>query len=96
MEGDQGQGTEKFVVRLPLGMRRLIALAAAAHRRSMNSEIVAILEHSLGNDAEDGDAGDEPAAGQVTAVLTPQEMELLRRLRHLTESQRRALLQLLG
>ena len=34
---------EKFVVRLPKGMRRRIADAARAYHRSMNSEIVARL-----------------------------------------------------
>lgn len=96
MEGDHSQGTEKFVVRLPLGMRGLIALAATSHRRSMNSEIVAILEQSLGHGSSNGSAADRDSGVQVTAVLSPQEMELLRRLRQLTDAQRRALLQLLA
>lgn len=39
--------TEKFVVRLPKGMRAQIAEVSKLSRRSMNSEIVARLEHSL-------------------------------------------------
>lgn len=39
---------DKFVVRLPDGMRERIAEVARDHHRSMNSEIIARLEKSLG------------------------------------------------
>ena len=39
--------TEKFVVRLPKGMRENIAELANQHHRSMNSEIVSRLERSI-------------------------------------------------
>lgn len=38
---------DKFVVRLPDGMREQIAEVAREHHRSMNSEIIARLERSL-------------------------------------------------
>lgn len=38
---------DKFVVRLPDGMREKIAEVARTHHRSMNSEIIARLEESL-------------------------------------------------
>ena len=38
---------DKFVVRLPDGMRERIGEVARSHRRSMNSEIIARLEQSL-------------------------------------------------
>lgn len=38
----------KFVVRLTTRMRKQICLAAKHYRRSMNSEIIARLEHSFG------------------------------------------------
>ena len=38
---------DKFVVRLPDGMRERIAEVARDHHRSMNSEIIARLERSL-------------------------------------------------
>lgn len=41
--------TEKFVLRLPQGMRAKIHQAANYGRRSMNKEMVARLEHSLAN-----------------------------------------------
>lgn len=40
---------EKFVLRLPLGMRAKIHHAANRGRRSMNKEMIARLEHSLAN-----------------------------------------------
>lgn len=46
---------DKFVVRLPDGMRERIADVAKEHHRSMNSEIIARLEKSLGTpDIEEG------------------------------------------
>jgi hypothetical protein len=46
---------DKFVVRLPDGMRERIAETARNHHRSMNSEIIARLEASLNS----GDIVDE-------------------------------------
>ena len=43
---------DKFVVRLPDGMRERIAEVARNHHRSMNSEIIARLEQSRGRYAE--------------------------------------------
>lgn len=39
--------TDKFMLRLPDGMRDQLRLLAEANNRSMNSEIVTRLEHSL-------------------------------------------------
>jgi plasmid stability protein len=47
---------DKFVVRLPDGMRERIADVARNHHRSMNSEIIARLEQSL---FQEGTLGDE-------------------------------------
>lgn len=41
------RAADKFVVRLPDGMRERIAVVARDHHRSMNSEIIARLERSL-------------------------------------------------
>lgn len=38
---------DKFVVRLPDGMREKIAARARGHHRSMNSEIISVLEREL-------------------------------------------------
>lgn len=45
---------DKFVVRLPDGMREKIAAVARDHHRSMNSEIIARLDRSL-NDPSQAD-----------------------------------------
>jgi hypothetical protein len=102
------KSAEKFVVRLPPGMRRRIADAARCYRRSMNSEIVARLEQSL-------DSGDAPypvtepvpaatvhdapvAEAPKTGVLpseADQEDQLLSAFRNLSPERRRALLALL-
>src|SRR5690606_5938242 len=42
------QEVEKFVVRLPKGIRGMISEISRVNHRSMNSEIVARLEESLG------------------------------------------------
>lgn len=47
---------DKFVVRLPDGMRERIADVARNHHRSMNSEIIARLEQSL---IQEDSLGDE-------------------------------------
>lgn len=39
-----GRGSDQFVLRLPDGMRSQIKEIAARNRRSMNAEIVTILE----------------------------------------------------
>lgn len=102
------KSTEKFVVRLPPGMRRRIADAARGYRRSMNSEIVARLEQSL----DSGDppcpateqipvaaVQDAPAPGIRPAGALPaegdQEHRLLHAFRNLSPERRRALLALL-
>lgn len=43
-QGTTGRGSEKFILRLPAGMRDRIAKLAAQNGRSMNSEIIAALE----------------------------------------------------
>jgi hypothetical protein len=53
---------DKFVVRLPDGLRERIAAAAAGHLRSMNSEVVARLLESIDADAN-------AQAGAVTVYL---------------------------
>jgi plasmid stability protein len=42
-----GRDAEKFMLRLPTGLREKIRISAALNRRSMNSEIVVIIEEGL-------------------------------------------------
>lgn len=91
---------EKFVVRLPPGMRRRIADAARCYRRSMNSEIVARLEQSLDSGVAPFPVPDPGAAGTGEAVAdapipeTELETHLLKIFRKLPPERRRALLAL--
>lgn len=58
---------DKFVIRLPDGMRERIAVVAATHHRSMNSEIIARLERSL---LEEEVATDEALPdGTIAAIV---------------------------
>ncbi len=93
---------EKFVVRLPKGMRRRIADAARTYHRSMNSEIVARLEHSLDTGAEqypEPITGDRNADGATLhegdAPDSHEELRLIAIYRRMSPERRRALLALL-
>jgi len=77
---------DKFVVRLPDGMRERIADVARNHHRSMNSEIIARLEQSL---IQEDSLGDE-------LNLRLHERELLQRFRQLSRRQQNALVSLIA
>lgn len=106
MEGEDSttasKSAEKFVVRLPRGMRRRIADAARCYRRSMNSEIVARLEQSLDSGSSAFPVQDEAPADGVADVATRAaeadsdelERRLLQIFRSLPPERRRALLAL--
>ena len=82
---------DKFVVRLPEGMRERIAVVARNHHRSMNSEIIARLEQSM---LQEG-ALDEG----VSMRLDSPELslhELLQRFRQLSRRQQNALVALIA
>lgn len=86
---------DKFVVRLPEGMRDRIASVARQHHRSMNSEIIARLEHSLSQDfPQDEDTPLE--IGFEGNPLSSNEMELLQRFRQLSRRQQNALIALIA
>jgi hypothetical protein len=77
---------DKFVVRLPDGMRERIAEVARTHHRSMNSEIIARLERTLLDDdaAEGVDVLPNTHIEELTAKLEvqswiPQVGQLVRR-----------------
>lgn len=80
---------DKFVVRLPDGMREQIAAIAASHHRSMNSEIIGRLEDSI--------AADEPRIATVDADdLSRDEKAIVLALRDLAPKKRKALLTFLA
>ena len=78
---------DKFVVRLPDGMRERIAEVARNHHRSMNSEIIARLEQSL---IQEGALGDELSMRLDSPELSLHERELLQRFRQLSHRQQNA------
>ena len=84
---------DKFVVRLPEGMRERIADVARNHHRSMNSEIIARLEQSL---QQEGALGNEPGLRLDSPEITVNERELLLRFRQLSGRQQNALISLIA
>lgn len=96
------KNAEKFVVRLPRGMRRRIAEAARGYRRSMNSEIVARLEQTLSGTPPAPIPGvNEPLPllprEDRPSQVEQREMEirLLKAFRQLSHDRQQALLELL-
>ncbi len=95
----------KFVVRLPLQLRDQIGEAAQHYRRSMNSEIVARLEHSFsGSPFHDVSARLTPTipeglqslfAQDSPPTLALEEELVLRAFRRLPLEKRQALLELI-
>lgn len=53
------QEADKFIVRLPEGMRDTLKARAASNNRSMNAEIVAILGAAIGDDSSLSEASVE-------------------------------------
>lgn len=53
------QEADKFIVRLPEGMRDILKARAAGNNRSMNAEIVAILGAAIGDESSLGAASVE-------------------------------------
>lgn len=84
---------DKFVVRLPDGMRERIAEVARNHHRSMNSEIIARLEQSL---VQEGALGDEPQLRMDSPELSLHERELLKSFRALDPRKQSALVALIA
>lgn len=96
------QPPQKFIVRLPPPMHDLITQSAQHYRRSMNSDIVARLQHSfsgLGSSAADPEIA-PPLHDQFESLfrreLSDQEERLLRGFRSLSQAKRDALVHLLS
>jgi len=69
MVNTSSQSLEKFIVRLPAGMRDAIGIAARKNRRSMNAEIVARLAQSFDMAAPEIDLGDVPTSPTAREAL---------------------------
>lgn len=84
---------DKFVVRLPDGMRERIADVARNHHRSMNSEIIARLEQSM---LQESALGNDLNMHLDSPELSLHERELLQRFRQLSRRQQNALVALIA
>lgn len=80
---------DKFVVRLPDGMRSRIEVVAKVNHRSMNSEIIARLKVSL------DDTGMNSADEVDAASITPAEARLLANFRAMSVRQQRAMIDII-
>jgi len=93
---------EKFVIRLPKGLRKKTKHLSEQNRRSMNSEIIMVLEKHIQQNLSDDVAEFVTDANlQARRVNTPgiekmSDDELTRRLENLPEEKKQALLELLG
>lgn len=89
----------KFMVRLPPSMRDLIEQSARHYRRSLNSDIVARLQHSFSGLPGQEQGLAPPLHDQFEFVfrrdLSEQEEALIRGFRGLSHAKREALLSLL-
>lgn len=79
---------DKFVVRMPDGMREKIASIANGNHRSMNSEIILALE-TLVDDAT-------PIKGAMPLATSAEEIRALEAFRKLPKEKRQAMLTLLS
>ncbi len=96
---------EKFVIRLPMGLRKKIKHLSEQNRRSMNSEIIMVLEqhiqqHLMDHTEFTESAGVSEASGDADkdayGLEKPTQSELTKRLENLPEEKKLALLELLG
>ncbi len=77
-EKDESNFIERFTVRMPDGMRSAIAERAKRNGRSMNSEIVQILEDALSSDVSSVDKSLD--LKQIKSLLDKISNELLDRI----------------
>lgn len=86
---------EKFVIRLPNGLRDRIRQLSEQNRRSMNSEIIMVLESHIRQQFMDNIAEANPD-GDFAPGQRKTEAELNRMLESLPAQKKEALLELLG
>ena len=86
---------EKFVIRLPAGLRDQIRQLSEQHRRSMNSEIIMVLENHIRKELQEKLAAANPD-GSFQPSTRKTEDELNRMLETMPAEKKEALLELLG
>jgi len=96
---------EKFVIRLPNRLRKKIKHLSQQNRRSMNSEIIMVLEQHIHQHLMDHtDLAETTAISgerdnverEAQGLEKPTQSELTKRLENLPEEKKQALLELLG
>lgn len=91
---------EKFVIRLPKGLRNKIKHLSEKNRRSMNSEIIMVLEKHIQQNMMHAGVIEETlemlAAADAGDTHSTADSELTRKLENLPEEKKQALLELLG
>ena len=96
---------EKFVIRLHKGLRKKIKHLSEQNRRSMNSEIIMVLEQHIHQHLMDHtDLAETTAISgerdnverEAQGLEKPTQSELTKRLENLPEEKKQALLELLG
>jgi len=78
MKDYPSQEMDRFNVRLPAGMREAIAERAKAHGRSMNSEIVKILQDTLNRSSLEIDKLNELDVTELQEIVKTQAAILLK------------------
>lgn len=87
---------EKFVIRLPNGLRDRIRQLSEQNRRSMNSEIIMVLESHIRQQFMETLADANPEGGDFAPGQRRTEAELNKMLENLPAQKKEALLELLG
>lgn len=87
---------EKFVIRLPNGLRDRIRQLSEQNRRSMNSEIIMVLESHIRQQFMQHMAEANPDGGDFAPGQRKTEAELNKMLESLPAQKKEALLELLG
>lgn len=92
------RNADKFVVRLPKGMRQTIAQVAKNYHRSMNSEIVSRLELSLKTEQWlNGTLESAQSTEETTQTeLTLQEFAFIEQIRKLSTERQQSLLNIIA
>lgn len=88
MFNGESRVADKFVVRMPDGMRERIADIAKSNHRSMNAEIIITLERLV------DDATHVPSSGPL--AQSAEEIRALNAFRQLSPGKRKAMLTLLA
>lgn len=83
---------EKFVVRLPPGLLKQIRRLSESNHRSMNQQIISVLETYL----QELQLQQMATGGNPEAAKPPADQALERKLQRLSPDKKAALLQLLG